>query len=129
LLSSIDPFGKRTYYWEPHTQIHSEPIDSERNQHGEIRQPEFAMTQQANASTVAFGPVMPGWGSWQWAGDDICQELSQHFRTQCFEGIALATMLSEAIGYAEIQLVAAGSYPKARATQSNDVRPLLCPIL
>jgi hypothetical protein len=29
---------------------------------------------------------MPGWGSWQWAGDDICGELSEHFRTRRFEG-------------------------------------------
>jgi hypothetical protein len=40
----------------------------------------------SSCSTLAFGPVMPGWGSWQWAGDDVCEELSQHFRTERFEG-------------------------------------------
>src|SRR2546426_3940302 len=35
---------------------------------------------------VALGPEMPGWGSWQWIGLDLCQQLSQHFHTVTFSG-------------------------------------------
>lgn len=33
---------------------------------------------------VAFGPIMPGWGSWEWVGHDIAQELSRWFDTVHF---------------------------------------------
>jgi hypothetical protein len=35
---------------------------------------------------VAFGPVMPGWGSWVWVGSDLSAELSRSCRTVCFQG-------------------------------------------
>jgi hypothetical protein len=28
---------------------------------------------------IAFGPVMPGWGSWEWIGEDTARELSRYF--------------------------------------------------
>lgn len=33
---------------------------------------------------VAFGPVMPGWGSWDWIGVDLVEELQRFCRTQVF---------------------------------------------
>ncbi len=38
---------------------------------------------------VAFGPVMPGWGSWDWVGADLIDELAQYSHTDAFtfEGI------------------------------------------
>lgn len=33
---------------------------------------------------VAFGPVMPGWGSWDWVGADLCEELGHYFVTTTF---------------------------------------------
>ena len=41
---------------------------------------------QRGQPTVAFGPEMPGWGSWDWVGADIAQELSKSFRTAMFHG-------------------------------------------
>jgi hypothetical protein len=35
---------------------------------------------------VAFGPEMPDWGSWQWIGADLQQELSKYYRTASFTG-------------------------------------------
>jgi hypothetical protein len=35
---------------------------------------------------VAFGPRMPGWGSWEWVGADIQHQLATHFQTVCFDG-------------------------------------------
>jgi YD repeat-containing protein len=88
VLSSVDPSGKRTYYWESRGHTQSESAESERNQHRETRKAERTMPK-TSALSVSFGPVMPGWGSWQWAGDDICVELSQHFRTQRFDGTVI----------------------------------------
>ncbi len=34
--------------------------------------------------SVAFGPVMPGWGSWDWVGADLVQELESYCHTQSF---------------------------------------------
>lgn len=45
---------------------------------------------QAMKSTVArraligFGPETPGWGSWDWVGSDLAEELSGSFRTLSF---------------------------------------------
>jgi len=36
--------------------------------------------------TIAFGPEMPDWGSWQWIGADLQQELSKYYRTTSFSG-------------------------------------------
>jgi hypothetical protein len=33
---------------------------------------------------VAFGPVMPGWGSWDWVGADLAAELGKYFRVLTF---------------------------------------------
>jgi hypothetical protein len=33
---------------------------------------------------IAFGPEMPGWGSWEWVGADLQQELSKYFQTVSF---------------------------------------------
>jgi hypothetical protein len=41
--------------------------------------------RMADQLVVAFGPVMPGWRSWQWIGDDIRQELAEHFQTISFD--------------------------------------------
>ena len=38
----------------------------------------------ADTRIVAFVPAMPGWGSWQWAGDDMRQELADQFSTVSF---------------------------------------------
>lgn len=37
--------------------------------------------------SVAFGPMLEGWGSWQWVGGDLQEELAQHFDTRSFESI------------------------------------------
>jgi hypothetical protein len=34
--------------------------------------------------TVAIGPVMPGWGSWEWVGADLVQELAKYYRIRTF---------------------------------------------
>lgn len=34
---------------------------------------------------VAFGPVMPGFGSWEWVGADTAQQLSQEWKTSTFD--------------------------------------------
>jgi hypothetical protein len=41
--------------------------------------------RDARACTVAFAPVIPGWGSWQWVGDDIRQELAEDYQTLSFD--------------------------------------------
>jgi hypothetical protein len=33
---------------------------------------------------VAIGPVMPGWGSWDWVGADLLAELATYYRTVPF---------------------------------------------
>ena len=35
-------------------------------------------------ATVAFGPEMPGWGSWEWVGLDFLQELANFYHTCSF---------------------------------------------
>ena len=39
---------------------------------------------KADAPRVALGPVMPGWGSWDWVGADMQEELSRWYRTASF---------------------------------------------
>src|SRR5947207_3507382 len=34
--------------------------------------------------TVAVGPVMPGWGSWEWVGRDLRQALARYYTTSEF---------------------------------------------
>jgi hypothetical protein len=34
--------------------------------------------------TIAIGPVMPGWGSWEWVGADLVQELAKYYRICTF---------------------------------------------
>ena len=34
---------------------------------------------------VAFGPVLPDWGSWQWLGADLLEELAPCYATAAFE--------------------------------------------
>jgi hypothetical protein len=36
---------------------------------------------------VTFGPVMPGWGSWDWVGADMLVELARYFHTVPFHGL------------------------------------------
>ena len=36
-------------------------------------------------ATVAVGPAMPGWGSWEWVGADLLPALGGHFATSTFE--------------------------------------------
>jgi hypothetical protein len=31
-------------------------------------------------ATIAIGPVMPGWGSWDWVGADLVSELANDYR-------------------------------------------------
>jgi hypothetical protein len=38
---------------------------------------------------VAFGPAMPGWGSWEWVGVDLANELARYYRTVHFQGTAV----------------------------------------
>jgi hypothetical protein len=33
---------------------------------------------------IAIGPVMPGWGSWEWVGADLVQELAKYYRIRTF---------------------------------------------
>src|SRR5712692_2509576 len=33
---------------------------------------------------VAFGPQMPGWGSWEWAGADVAAELAKYSCMGCY---------------------------------------------
>src|SRR5437762_7471878 len=35
---------------------------------------------------LGFSPKMPDWGSWQWVGADVQQELSKYYRTTSFSG-------------------------------------------
>jgi hypothetical protein len=42
-----------------------------------------------NKPIVAFGPVMPGWGSWSWIGADVAKELDKYFSTVTFSGAAV----------------------------------------
>lgn len=44
------------------------------------------MSHQRNLPVVAFGPAMPGWGSWEWVGADLVRELSPSFETVSFDG-------------------------------------------
>jgi len=37
--------------------------------------------ESAGRRVIAFGPEMPDWGSWQWAGMEVMRELSRHFGT------------------------------------------------
>src|SRR5205814_2006677 len=34
--------------------------------------------------SVAFGPEMPGWGSWDWVGADLAEELAHCYRTTSY---------------------------------------------
>ena len=43
-------------------------------------------SQGGKDCVVAFGPEMPGWGSWEWIGDCLKQELSKCYRTISFQG-------------------------------------------
>jgi hypothetical protein len=38
---------------------------------------------------VAFGPEMPGWGSWEWLGLDLLGELARYYHTVRFRGLAV----------------------------------------
>jgi hypothetical protein len=46
----------------------------------------FAPAGGGERPVVAFGPEMPGWGSWEWVGADIAQELCESFKTIHFQG-------------------------------------------
>jgi len=37
------------------------------------------------STTVAFGPTLPDWGSWQSVGEDLRQELAGYFETSSFD--------------------------------------------
>jgi hypothetical protein len=39
---------------------------------------------QADQPVIAFGPRMPGWGSWDWVGSDLQTHLASTFRTISF---------------------------------------------
>jgi hypothetical protein len=38
------------------------------------------MSSAARKATLAIGPEMPGWGSWEWVGADVARELAKYFR-------------------------------------------------
>jgi hypothetical protein len=38
---------------------------------------------------IAFGPEMPGWGSWDWIGADLLEELAGSYQTVSFRGQAI----------------------------------------
>ena len=42
-------------------------------------------SSQTRRARLAFGPVMPGWGSWEWIGQDILDELAADFDARSFE--------------------------------------------
>lgn len=46
--------------------------------HSEINRPATQRVQ------VAVGPVMPGWGSWEWIGADLVEELRRYHATAAF---------------------------------------------
>src|SRR4051812_44499891 len=33
---------------------------------------------------IAIGPVMPGWGSWEWLGEELIPDLEQWYRVATF---------------------------------------------
>jgi len=39
---------------------------------------------------IAFGPEMPGWGSWEWIGNGLIKELSKSYRTFCYRTVDLS---------------------------------------
>jgi glycosyltransferase involved in cell wall biosynthesis len=39
----------------------------------------------ASPRTIAVGPVMPGWGSWEWVGTFLLGQLAGHYRVSAFE--------------------------------------------
>src|SRR5262245_44139397 len=72
-------------------------------------------------TTVAFGPVMPGWGSWDWVGADICRELSKYFHTTVFE----AEQVPAADVHVVVKHVPAAAWVQEAARRAALV---LCPI-
>jgi hypothetical protein len=38
----------------------------------------------SSSPRIAFGPEMPGWGSWDWVGADLCRHLATMYRTTTF---------------------------------------------
>lgn len=42
--------------------------------------------QHGDRPVVAFGPRMPGWGSWDWLGQDLAEALAPWFETKVFDG-------------------------------------------
>ena len=40
-----------------------------------------SVAKTGNRPTVAFGPVMPNWGSWEWIGEETSCELSKYYHT------------------------------------------------
>lgn len=43
-----------------------------------------AVIVRAGGPSVAFGPIAPGWGSWEWVGADVCRELGRTLPTREF---------------------------------------------
>lgn len=39
------------------------------------------VSQERSCETVAFGPEVPGWGSWDWVGADVAHELANYYDT------------------------------------------------
>lgn len=43
-----------------------------------------SLPERRRGPVVAFGPETPGWGSWEWVGRDLADELAGCFQTICF---------------------------------------------
>jgi len=85
LRSRTNPDGRMTAYDSPsHTDINPEPEKGRREQIKPSPQVDRAMHSTRSAA-VAFGPRLPDWGSWQWVGEDMRQELAEYFETSSFD--------------------------------------------
>jgi hypothetical protein len=48
--------------------------------------PSRIASPRARKPVIAFGPEMPGWGSWDWVGADLLAELARYYQTVSFGG-------------------------------------------
>lgn len=70
---------------------------------------------------IAFGPVTPGWGSWEWVGEDLAAELSKWLPVTTFEWDAVP----------ECDLAVVVKHPLTEAIRSQiapETQLVYCPI-
>jgi hypothetical protein len=70
---------------------------------------------------VAFGPEAPGWGSWDWVGADLRDELTGAFRTVAFHG--------DEVPDADVVVVVKHAPPQARVERvARRAAVVYCPV-